>query len=308
MSFQKKIEVTDATKVYGKFKAVDSINFTLEGDGATAYLGPNGAGKTTSFKMMTGLINPTDGVITIGGYDIRRQRKQALSGIGALIEVPEPYAALTVKDSIMFVGELKGIHKKDVEDHIETFGKRIKIPDIDRKIGTLSRGQRARVVFATAFLGDPGIIFLDEPTNGMDPAERIIVRDVILDYKKEHLIFMSSHLLQEVTDTCDDVIFINKGKITLKESTEEVERRYKAKSVRVEFAEEVKLQDVISGLRGMVSEVTPEGKLEFRVAFDGTASTRANILKECMKICDVLTFEDYGSSLEEAFVSLMKED
>ena len=308
MNFEKKIEVRNATKIYGKFVAVNDASFTLEGNGASAYLGPNGAGKTTSFKMMTGLINPTKGSILIGGYDVQKHRKAALSGIGALIETPEPYASLSVKESIMFIGELKGIKPRDVEDHIETFGKRVQIPDIESKVGNLSRGQRARVVFTSAFLGDPGIIFLDEPTNGMDPAERIIVRDIILDWKKDHLIFMSSHLLQEVTETCDDIIFINRGKITLNEKTSEVERRYKSKSVRVEFSNEVSEDKLKSAVGKISTDVQKDSPKLFRIGFDGAVENRVSLLKLCQNVADVVAFQDYGSSLEEAFVSLIKNE
>ena len=308
MNFEKKIEVRNVSKVYGKFIAVNDASFTLEGNGATAYLGANGAGKTTSFKMMTGLINPTKGNVFIGGYDIQKHRKAALSGIGALIETPEPYAALTVKESIMFVGELKGIKPRDVEEHIETFGKRVQIPDIESKVGNLSRGQRARVVFTSAFLGDPGIIFLDEPTNGMDPAERMIVRDIILEWKKEHLIFMSSHLLQEVTETCDDIIFINRGKITLKEKTSEVEKRYKSRSVRVEFSDDVSEDKLKTAVGQISTDVHKDSSKLFRIGFDGSVEKRVALLKSCQKVADVVTFQDYGSSLEEAFVSLIKNE
>ena len=303
----KSVKVSNLTKKYGNFKAVDNISFDLEGDGAIAYLGQNGAGKTTTFKMMTGLINPTEGKVLIEGIDVTKNRTKALMKIGALIETPEPYAALTVEEAVRLAGELKGIKKREVIDHLETFGSRVKIPGLDRKVGTLSRGQRARVVFVAAFLGNPDIIFLDEPTNGMDPAERKIIRDVILEWKKEHMILMSSHLLQEVTDTCENVLFINNGKLLLQDSTRNIESRFNSKSLKVDFLNSVNMNNLKEALDGFASSVEPQTEKSAIIYFDGDLSNRVKILKVVQTVGDVITFSEYGSSLEEAFVNLIDE-
>ena len=303
----KSVKVSNLTKKYGNFKAVDNISFDLEGDGAIAYLGQNGAGKTTTFKMMTGLINPTEGKVLIEGIDVTKNRTKALMKIGALIETPEPYAALTVEEAVRLAGELKGIKKREVIDHLETFGSRVKIPGLDRKVGTLSRGQRARVVFVAAFLGNPDIIFLDEPTNGMDPAERKIIRDVILEWKKEHMILMSSHLLQEVTDTCENILFINNGKLLLQDSTRNIESRFNSKSLKVDFLNSVNMNNLKEALDGFASSVEPQTEKSAIIYFDGDLSNRVKILKAVQTVGDVITFSEYGSSLEEAFVNLIDE-
>ena len=303
----KSVKVSSLTKKYGDFRAVDNISFDLEGDGAIAYLGQNGAGKTTTFKMMTGLINPTEGKVLIDGIDVTKNRTRALKKIGALIETPEPYAALSVEEAVRLAGELKGINKKEVLDHLETFGSRVKIPGLDRKVGTLSRGQRARVVFVAAFLGNPDIIFLDEPTNGMDPAERKIIRDVILEWKKEHMILMSSHLLQEVTDTCENILFINNGKLLLQDSTRNIESRFNSKSLKVDFLNTVNMNNLKEALDGFASSVEPQTEKSAIIYFDGDLSNRVKILKAVQTVGDVITFSEYGSSLEEAFVNLIDE-
>ena len=307
MIYFKSVKVSNLTKKYGNFKAVDNISFDLEGDGAIAYLGQNGAGKTTTFKMMTGLINPTEGKVLIEGIDVTKNRTKALMKIGALIETPEPYAALTVEEAVRLAGELKGIKKREVIDHLETFGSRVKIPGLDRKVGTLSRGQRARVVFVAAFLGNPDIIFLDEPTNGMDPAERKIIRDVILEWKKEHMILMSSHLLQEVTDTCENILFINNGKLLLQDSTRNIESRFNSKSLKVDFLNSVNTNNLKEALDGFASSVEPQTEKSAIIYFDGDLSNRVKILKAVQTVGDVITFSEYGSSLEEAFVNLIDE-
>lgn len=301
----KSVKVINLTKKYGNFKAVDNISFDLEGDGAIAYLGQNGAGKTTTFKMMTGLINPTEGKVLIEGIDVTKYRTKALMKIGAVIETPEPYASLSVEEAVRLAGELKGIKKREVLNHLETFGNRVKIPDLDRKVGTLSRGQRARVVFVAAFLGNPDIIFLDEPTNGMDPAERKIIRDVILEWKKEHMILMSSHLLQEVTDTCENVLFINNGKLLLQDSTRNIESRFNSKSLKVDFLKSVNMNDLKEALDGFAGSVEPQTEKSAIIYFDGELEKRVKILKAVQSVGDVITFAEYGSSLEEAFVNLI---
>jgi ABC-2 type transport system ATP-binding protein len=308
MSINQTIEVSELSKIYGKFKAVDHISFKIEGAGAIAYLGQNGAGKTTTFKMMTGLIKPSTGYVKIGGYDIIRDRKRILSGIGTLVETPEPYPSLTVRESIMLVGELKGMKKKDIEDHIENFGKKVNIPDPSMKVGTLSRGQRARIVFAAAFLNDPSIIFLDEPTNGMDPAERRIIRDIILEWKKDHMIMLSSHLLQEVTDTCENIIFINRGKLTVQDKTREIERKFNSRSVRVQYLDKVSLSNMNNANLTLVDKIEEESTNSFVLYFDGRLENKAAILSQCQKIGRVISYADYESSLEEAFVNLIKEN
>ncbi len=308
MSINQTIEVSELSKIYGKFKAVDHISFKIEGAGAIAYLGQNGAGKTTTFKMMTGLIKPSTGYVKIGGYDIIRDRKRILSGIGTLVETPEPYPSLTVRESIMLVGELKGMKKKDIEDHIENFGKKVNIPDPSMKVGTLSRGQRARIVFTAAFLNDPSIIFLDEPTNGMDPAERRIIRDIILEWKKDHMIMLSSHLLQEVTDTCENIIFINRGKLTVQDKTREIERKFNSRSVRVQYLDKVSLSNMNNANLTLVDKIEEESTNSFVLYFDGRLENKAAILSQCQKIGRVISYADYESSLEEAFVNLIKEN
>ena len=308
MSINQTIEVSELSKIYGKFKAVDHISFKIEGAGAIAYLGQNGAGKTTTFKMMTGLIKPSTGYVKIGGYDIIRDRKRILSGIGTLVETPEPYPSLTVRESIMLVGELKGMKKKDIEDHIENFGKKVNIPDPSMKVGTLSRGQRARIVFAAAFLNDPSIIFLDEPTNGMDHAERRIIRDIILEWKKDHMIMLSSHLLQEVTDTCENIIFINRGKLTVQDKTREIERKFNSRSVRVQYLDKVSLSNMNNANLTLVDKIEEESTNSFVLYFDGRLENKAAILSQCQKIGRVISYADYESSLEEAFVNLIKEN
>lgn len=308
MSINQTIEVSELSKIYGKFKAVDHISFKIEGAGAIAYLGQNGAGKTTTFKMMTGLIKPSTGYVKIGGYDIIRDRKRILSGIGTLVETPEPYPSLTVRESIMLVGELKGMKKKDIEDHIENFGKKVNIPDPSMKVGTLSRGQRARIVFAAAFLNDPSIIFLDEPTNGMDPSERRIIRDIILEWKKDHMIMLSSHLLQEVTDTCENIIFINRGKLTVQDKTREIERKFNSRSVRVQYLDKVSLSNMNNANLTLVDKIEEESTNSFVLYFDGRLENKAAILSQCQKIGRVISYADYESSLEEAFVNLIKEN
>ncbi|MGP6219744.1 ABC transporter ATP-binding protein [Caldiplasma sukawensis] len=301
------LKVNSITKKYGKFLAVDNISFELDGMMAVGYLGPNGAGKSTSFKIMTGLINATSGSVRINNYDIRKERVKALLQVGSMIETPEPYPAFTVEDAMLSVGILKNISKKDVMDHMETFGKRIRMPPYDRKIKELSRGQRARVVMAAAFLGDPSIVFLDEPTNGMDPVERRIITDVILEQKKERLIFLSSHLLPEVTETCDEVIMLNHGKLVLRDTTKNIQSKFGNKEVEIKFLKEIDEAELKRELGELVSNVEHIEGNTYLCSYNGEIEVRAEILEKALRIGKIYAFQDHGSSLEDAFISLLKE-
>lgn len=301
------LKVSSITKKYGKFLAVDNISFELDGMMAVGYLGPNGAGKSTSFKIMTGLINPTSGSVKINNYDIRKERVKALLQVGSMIETPEPYPAFTVKDAMISVGILKNISKKDVIDHMETFGKRIRMPSPERKIKELSRGQRARVVMTAAFLGDPSIVFLDEPTNGMDPVERRIVTDVILKEKRERLIFLSSHLLNEVTETCDEVIMLNHGKLIMRDATKNIMSKFGNKEVEIRFLNEIDETELKKEIGELSSNVERIDLNTYLCSYNGDLEKRAEILEKALKVGKIYAFQDHGSSLEDAFISLLKE-
>jgi len=305
-----RIEVEALTKRYGYGRArglpaLDGVSFSYEGSGAIGYLGPNGAGKTTTLKLLTGLLRPTAGVARIDGVDVRVHPKRAMADVGAVIETPEPYPSQTVAESIEMVSEFRGGKTRNIAREIGDLHEKLDLPPLDQRTGRLSKGQRQRVVIAAALIRNPGAIILDEPTNGLDPKERILIRNLLSELKKDHLILMSSHLMQEVTEICDQVIFINQGKLLLRDTVENVATRFQSRAVDVEFAEPLPLER-LAKLGSLIRTVTPLSDRRYRFAFDGSVSTRAEILTNCVGIAPVVTYESASLALEDAYLSLMQ--
>jgi ABC-2 type transport system ATP-binding protein len=221
------IEVKNLTKRYGDKIALDNISFSHKGKGVIGYLGPNGAGKTTTFKILAGLLKPTSGSVFVNGFDVRKDLKSVLLSIGAVIESPEPDKAQTIKEALTMSAEFNGLSKADIDKQINKYGKLLELPPLNLRVGRLSKGQRQRVSLVSALIPEPSILLLDEPTSGLDPAERLKFKKLVLSLKKDRLILISSHVIQEIKEVCDDIIFINNGKIMKQDTVKNLQKRYK---------------------------------------------------------------------------------
>ncbi|MGD0250090.1 MAG: ABC transporter ATP-binding protein [Thermoplasmata archaeon] len=300
------IEVKGLTKNFSRGRpALHDATFRYDGSGAIGYLGPNGAGKTTTLKLLTGLLRPTQGSATVNGISVVQDRKHALADVGAIIESPEPYPSQTVAEAIAMVGEFRGGRSPDFGREIGDLNAKLDLPPLDARCGRLSKGQRQRVSIAASLVRDPRVIILDEPTSGLDPKERILIRNLLNELKKDHLILMSSHLMQEVTEICDHVIFINEGQILLRDSVENVATRFRTRAVEVEYATPM-LIDRIKALGPMVGDVTVVGERRFRIGFDGTTSARSEILRGLVGLGPVLAYQSASLVLEDAYLALMQ--
>ena len=300
------IEVRGLTKNYARgAPALVDASFRYEGTGAIGYLGPNGAGKTTTLKLLTGLLRPTRGSASLNGIDVMQDRKHALADVGAIIESPEPYPSQTVAEAIDMVGEFRGGRSPETAREIAELNHLLDLPPLEARCGRLSKGQRQRVAIAASLVRDPRVISLDEPTSGLDPKERILIRNLLNVLKKDRLILMSSHLMQEVTDICDQVIFISEGKILLRDSVENVAVRFRTKAVDVEFATPMPI-DRIRALGTVVAEVSVVGERRFRIAFDGSTTARAEILRGLVGLGPVLSYQSASLVLEDAYLALMQ--
>jgi len=300
------IKFNNVSKKYGKFMALDNVSFNYNTHGAIGYLGPNGAGKTTTLKVMTNLLRPSEGSAELNGIDVNKYPKKALANVGSMIETPTPYPFLTVKESMEFVGELRGIDKKTINSKIDEFYDALKLPPLTSKMGQLSKGQRQRAVFASVLISDPDIVILDEPTSGLDPFERKIFRDFILELKKTKLVFFSSHILSEVTETCDDVIFINHGKILKQGKMEDVVKEFNTNAVSIEFLNPLN-DGIIKNLQSIGSGVLKTDGKYAVIKFSGKEDERAQILEKAIKIAPVISYTSYGSDLESAYISILGE-
>lgn len=217
------IEVKNLTKKFGPHTAVDNISFVVNDGEIVGFLGPNGAGKTTTMNMMTGYISSTEGSVRINGFDILEDPVQAKKQLGYLPDVPPVYGDMTVKEYLEFVCDLKKVKKSDREFMIKDIVSTTKLKEVyKRLIKNLSKGYRQRVGVAQALIGDPDVLILDEPTSGLDPKQIIEMRDLIKRLGEKHTVILSSHILGEVSEICDRIIIINKGKIVASDTTEDL--------------------------------------------------------------------------------------
>ncbi|GKU27382.1 ABC transporter ATP-binding protein [Clostridium folliculivorans] len=211
------LEVRAVKKRLGKRQIIKGISLDVEEGEIFGFLGPNGAGKTTTIRMLVGLIKPDEGSIKIAGYDIQKDRENALANLGAVVENPELYGYLSGRENLMQIARIRRLQKADVDEVIELIGLHDRIDD---KVKKYSLGMKQRLGLGAALLGNPKLMILDEPTNGLDPSGILDFREIVKKAAKERgmSVFVSSHILSEVQHLCDRVAFINGGEIKSVES------------------------------------------------------------------------------------------
>lgn len=299
------IEVAKLTKSFRTGPpALEDVSFRYEGPGAIGYLGPNGAGKTTTLKLLVGLLRPTSGHAYIDGVDPIANRKRALWDVGALIETPEPYPTLNVHEALDTVGRSRGLGREDIDREIDRCHELLDLPPLGNRVGWLSKGQRQRVSLAATLMGDPSVLLLDEPTSGLDPAERVLVRRMLNQLKRDHLVFMSSHQMLEVTEVCDEVVFLHQGRLLLRDRVDRVAERIRSREVDVEFERPIPPESM-APVRELAAEISPLSARRWRIAFDGRDATRAELLRRCEAIGPVVQFANTSLILEEAYLELI---
>ena len=220
------ITVNALTRRYSHTVAVDQISFTVEKGQIVGFLGPNGAGKTTTMRMLTCFLPPTSGTAQVAGYDILEQSLEVRRRIGYLPETPPLYTDMETAEYLRFAGRLKGMSGQELDRRIEYVLGRCSVADVRNKLlGKLSKGYRQRVGLAAAILHNPDVLILDEPTAGLDPKQINETRDLIKDLAGEHTIILSTHILPEVEQTCQQVVIINKGKLVATDSVANLQSR-----------------------------------------------------------------------------------
>ncbi len=214
------ITVKDLTKRYARNTAVDNISFEVQKGQIVGFLGPNGAGKTTTMRVLTCFLPPTAGCATVAGFDVLEQPLEVKKRIGYLPETPPLYPEMAAGEYLTFVGQLKGLSGVDLRKRVDAVCERCAIADVRTKLlGKLSKGYRQRVGLAQAIIHNPEVLILDEPTAGLDPKQINETRDLIKSLAGDHTIILSTHILPEVEQTCEQVIIINKGKLVATDST-----------------------------------------------------------------------------------------
>lgn len=299
------VEMESVTKCYQPGVAVlDRLSLDYQGAGAVGYLGPNGAGKSTTLKLLVGLLRPTAGRVLLNGHDPVREREAALWDVGAVIENPVPYPSETVFDALNRVGLLRGLDSEGIDDAIDRCEEEIHLPPLGQRCGALSKGQRQRVALAAARVGDPAVLLLDEPTDGMDPAERIHVRGVLRELRRDHLIVLSSHLMADVMEVCDHLVFIERGRILRQGATASIVGGTESRLLEVEFGSPV-TPAAMAVLSPWVDEVVPLGESRFRLRFDGRPETRSRIAEALVKVGPLLSFNSAYPALETAYLEVV---
>ena len=308
------IEVKNVTKKYGNFLAVDNISFTVKDGEVVGLLGPNGAGKSSTMNMITGFIEPTEGTITINGYDAVSKPIKAKSQIGYMPEGVPLYAELTVKEFVTYMAELKKVPRKERKQSVEKVLEETGIKDVEKKlIRNLSRGYKQRVSLAGALVGNPEVIILDEPTVGLDPKQITEIRKLIKELGKKHTVILSSHILSEVSQICERVIIINKGKILAIDTPENLEKKTQEKNVII-----ITVEDKENNMEKIKKDI-PE-MLECKLIKNNDDGTKQYVLKSNVdvdlrrKLFDILPKKNITifelkkaeKSLEDAFLALIE--
>ena len=307
------IKVENVTKKYGDYVAVDNMSFEVKDGEIVGFLGPNGAGKTTTMSMITGYIEPNSGHIEINGYDISKKEKKAKKEIGYMPETTPLYSELTPKEFIRYMAELKRVPRKEVSEEVDRVIKAVNIDDVkDKLIRNLSRGYKQRVSLAGALVGDPKVLILDEPTVGLDPKQVTQIRSIIKSLGKDHTIILSSHILSEVSQICQKVIIINKGKLIAIDTPENLENRTTGENkllVTVEDPEN-KIDRAIKEIQNVkeikfIKELS-DGTKQYEILGRNDKDIRKDIFSNFAKnSITIFELKKEENTLEDAFIDLI---
>ncbi|MFC1949187.1 ATP-binding cassette domain-containing protein [Chloroflexota bacterium] len=304
------IRVENLTKYYGKRLAVDNISFNVEKGEIVGFLGPNAAGKTTTMRILTGFLSPTSGDAWVAGYNVLNNSLEARQRIGYFAEAVPLYTDMTVRSYLDFLARLRGMDKDRIKRRIEDV---VEICNLEEYynvyISKLSKGFRQRVGVAQAIIHEPEVLILDEPTVGIDPIQVSMTRNLIKELGEEHTILLSTHILPEVSMTCERVIIIHEGKIVAKDS---IENLSSAVSGTRRFRMEVE------GPSKQVAERLRKIKGILQVRYDGSqytieCSTGEDPRSKIMAVIvqggwTLLSLESVEMSLEDIFLKLTTEE
>lgn len=309
------INVTGLSKRYGTNLAVKDVNFNIEKGEIIGFLGPNGAGKSTIMNILTGYLSMTQGKVLIDGYDITEYPEEAKKRIGYLPEIPPLYTDMKVREFINFIYDLKKV-KFPKKAHVDEVLKLVKIDNVqNRLIKNLSKGYRQRVGFASALVGNPDVLILDEPTVGLDPKQIIEIRNLISKLGKNHTIILSSHILSEIQAVCQRVIIINRGKIIADDTAKNLSAKLSSERsivARIMCDESAMLETLktINGVKSVTALGSMEkGSFDFLIEPKDDADIRADVFDRVVSMGKkMLSFKDNTMSLEQVFLRLTEAD
>ncbi len=303
------IQVQGLTKYYGKHAAIRDLAFTIERGEVIGFLGLNGAGKTTTLKVLGCVLLPTSGHVTIDGFDVTREPHEIRKRIGFLPDTPPLYDEMTVGRYLAFVAQLRGVPGNEVRKRVEEVETQTSLREVDGEvISALSHGYRQRVGVAQAVVHNPALLILDEPTSGLDPVQIVEMRELIRRLKGSHTILVSSHILSEISQTCDRLLVIQDGQLVAQGSEEELARNMGG-SIRVEVEVRGAGHSAVEALRAVAGvsgvRLLREENGVAALQLDATGEVRPQIARAVVGAnLDLLRIDRGGGKLESIFLKL----
>jgi len=301
------ISVMNLSKHYDSFVAVDGISFEVRKGEVFGFLGPNGAGKTTTIKMLTGLARPTAGNATIAGFDVAQEIDKVKEKIGLVPETSNPYSEMTAWDNLMFTGEIYGMQKTTREERAKDLLKIFGLYERrNTKAKKFSRGMKRRLTIAMALLHEPAILFLDEPTTGLDVQSARYIRNLIRNLREKGItVFLTTHYIEEADQLCDHIAVINKGRIIADDTPEGLKRSVRTGKV-IEMSFDRVPEGILSDLKALstVDSVVRAGD-KFKLYSEDTSHLLTSLIEYARKGgLKIISLNTLKPSLEEAFVKI----
>ena len=302
------------TKIYPGKRAIEDVSFEVAKGEIVGFLGPNGAGKSTTMRILTCFQPASEGTARIAGFDVFEQADEVKRRIGYLPEAPPLYPDMRVAEYLEFVARIKDVPRSEVRRRIDDTVERCGLGDVRHRItGKLSKGYRQRVGLAQAILHGPPILILDEPTSGLDPKQMVEVRRLIRELAGEHTIILSTHILPEVSMTCERVIIINQGRIVLSEQLEELSHHgTDRETLQLEVASESDLAADLGAQAGVHRvDVMPAraGHRRYRLLCDRSSDLRMTLARDIVQRGHGLVeLRAQETSLEEIYLRVVSEE
>lgn len=303
------VETSGLSKSFKGFTAVDKLDLNVPEGSIYGFLGPNGAGKTTTLKMLTGLAEPTHGSIRIYGREVTFGSSRNRTGIGFLPDVPSFYNWMMPAQFLRFTGELFSIDKKLLSDRIDELLDLVGLNGAKKKIGGFSRGMKQRLGIAQALINQPKVVFMDEPVSALDPIGRKEVMDILVKLSGKVTVFFSSHILSDIEKVCDRVVIMDKGRMLLEDSMENLKGRYSNGVINIETDNSISKNLLIDELRKMncIDKVLSLENGEFTVYTKNLAKARYEIISlMALKGTALKKFVLLEPTLEDIFMKVVE--
>ncbi len=310
------IDVDQLSKYYGPILAIQDLSFHVEPGEILGFLGPNGAGKTTTMRIPTGYVSASRGQATVAGYDVLTQPLEVRRRVGYLPENVPLYREMTVQSYLHFVAEVKGIPRRQRTRHVGEVMEACRVRHMERRlISQLSKGYRQRVGLAQALLNDPDVLILDEPTVGLDPKQIIDIRQIIKNLRYDHAVILSTHILPEVSMTCDRVVIINAGQVAAIDTPDNLTERAQP-HYRIHLEIQGPMDTVLTYLRNLKgvlsiepSAPVPDGSLVCTLTTTKERDMRAAVAEAIVQQgWRLLELRPLRLSLEDVFVQLVTDE